>query len=369
MAAVTHLADVLGRHVQAGTMPGAVATVGRDLDPVAVGSMSLDGPPMPVDAIVRIQSMTKLVTAVAALRLVEEGVLDLDDPVQRWLPELADRVVLRHPAADLDDTCPAARPITLRHLLTCTSGYGQTFTDSPLRRAIAASGLEGSGEPVALAADDWLHALAALPLAADPGDGWRYHDSYGLLGILLGRLTGASTSETLAATVLDPVGMVDTGFAVPERDLHRLPAAYRHTAAGLAEIEPAGAGFYAVAPPFDVSHAELVSTAADYVALLRALLEGRLVAPEHLAALRTDQVPAHAKRPDDFFPDFWTGTGWGWGVAVETEGSHRGRFGWSGGLGTDFFVDEDGTIGVLLTQVEMGERVFPLLRDVQAVAD
>lgn len=361
------LRDLLDRHVSDGTMPGAVATVGRRLDAVAVGSMAVGGPPMPVDAIVRIQSMTKAITTVAALRLVEDGALAVDDPVERWLPELADRVVLARPTAALDDTRPARRPITVRHLLTNTSGYGSSFADSPIREAMAASGLEASGDPVGLPADEWLAALTALPLTFDPGDGWRYHESFGLLGILLGRLTGASTAEVVAATVLDPVGMGDTGFAVPEADLHRLPAAYRHTDEGLVETEPAGGGFYAGRPPFDVSHAELVSTAADYVAFAQALVGGRLVSPEHLAALRTDQVPPHAKRPDDFFPGFWESTGWGWGVAAVTEGVHRGRFGWSGGLGTDFYVDEDGTIGVLLTQVEMGERVFPLIREFQTV--
>jgi CubicO group peptidase (beta-lactamase class C family) len=116
------LRRLLVRHVDAGTMPGAVATIGADLAPVVVGVAGLDGTPLRADAIFRIQSMTKTITAVAALQLVEKGQIGLDDSVEPWLPELADRRVLRHPSADLDDTLPADRGITLRDLLTNQPG-------------------------------------------------------------------------------------------------------------------------------------------------------------------------------------------------------------------------------------------------------
>ena len=154
---------------------------------------------------------------------------------------------------------------------------------------------------------------------------------------------------------------------------HRLPAAYRLEEDGLVETEPAGGGFYAGPPPFDVSHAELVSTAADYLRFLRLLVGGgevdgiRLLSAEHAALMTTDQVPAAAKSPDSFFPGFWDGTGWGFGVGVQVSGPRSGRYGWSGGQGTDFFVDPDGTVGVLLTQVELGERVWPLVAEFQEV--
>lgn len=361
------LREILTRHVGAGTMPGAVGTFGAQCEPVAVGLASPGGMPMRPDAIFRIQSMTKAITAVAALRLVHDGVIALDDPVAAWLPELAEPRVLVRPDAPLEQARPARRPITVRHLLTNQSGYGIMTTASPLQRAMIGAGVAATAEPVGLGAQDWLDALAALPLAFEPGEGWRYHHSFALLGILLGRVTGQSTHDVLAATVFTPVGMPDTAFTVPLGQRHRLPAAFRHGADGLEQAEPAGAGFYVAPAPFDVSHSELVSTIADYHAFLRALLDGRLIGPDLRDELRRDQVQGAAKKPDSFFPGFWETTGWGYGVSVTTGGPRRGRIGWSGGLGTDFFVEPDGTICIVMAQVEMGERMVALLLELQAM--
>ncbi|MET0520841.1 MAG: serine hydrolase domain-containing protein, partial [Jiangellaceae bacterium] len=191
------LQDLLERHVASGTVPGVVASLGTaELEIVAAGAMSVCGAPMRADAIMRMQSMTKAVTTVAALRLVEAGRLRLDEPVERWLPELADRQVLKRPTADLADTSPAVRAITLRHLLTNTSGYGMVLTECPLQRAMADSEIEV--DPVTFGADEWLARLAALPLAFQPGEGWRYHHSFGILGILIARVAGRPLQDYLA---------------------------------------------------------------------------------------------------------------------------------------------------------------------------
>ena len=371
---VSQLEGFLLRHIEAGTVPGAVALRGgRDPEVVAAGVASIDGDPMRDDAIMRIQSMTKAITSVATLRLVEASGLELDQSLEAWLPELADRRVLTSPAAPLDDTVPAHRPITLRHLLTMGSGYGMEFGDSPLHKAMALNGTEAGPDPVTLGADEWLARLAELPLAFQPGEGWRYHHSFAVLGILIARLTGRSLGEHLAEDLFHPLGMPDTALWVPQEKLDRLPAAYRHGEGGLVEMEPARGGFYAGPPPFDVSHAELVSTAHDYHRFLRMLVErgrveGNLVISEdHLRQITSDQVPADNKTPDSFFPGFWDGTGWGFGVGVETRGPRRGRFGWSGGQGTNFYVDPDGTVGILLTQVEMGEHMTGMVDEFQAL--
>ncbi|KNX38969.1 serine hydrolase domain-containing protein [Luteipulveratus halotolerans] len=369
------LQELLTRHVTAGTVVGAAGLfgTGADVEVVTAGSMSLDGPPMRDDAVLRIESMTKAVTAVAALRLVEGGALSLDQSVVAWLPELADRQVLRTPTAPLDDTAPARREITLHQLLTCTSGYGVAVEPSPLQDAMEANGTAAGPEPPSMGADEWLARLASLPLAFEPGEGWRYHHSFGLLGILIARVVGRPLHDHLTDDVLGPLGMADTGFWVPESAADRLPAAYRNTDRGLVEIEPAAGGFYAGPPPYDVSHAELVSTTRDYHRFLRVLVEdgqhdGRsFVSSEHVRLMTSDQVPTRCKTPDSFFPGFWDGMGWGYGVVVHTEGPHRGRFGWSGGLGTDFFVDPDGTIALLMPQVEMGPALFPVLEEFQAL--
>jgi CubicO group peptidase (beta-lactamase class C family) len=370
----TALRELLIRHVEAGTIPGGVALLGAGNAEVATaGVASIGGGPMGEDAIMRIQSMTKAITSVAALRLVEAGCLDLDQSLVDWLPEVADRQVLRDPAAELDDTVPARRAITLRHLLTNTSGYGMVFQASPLQQAMAANGTEAGPEPPAMGADEWLRRLTELPLAFQPGEGWRYHHSFSVLGILISRVTGRPLGKHLAEDVFGPLGMTDTALWVAEGKLDRLPAAYRHGDGGFVEIEPAGSGFYAGPPSVDVSHGELVSTAADYHRFTQMLAEGGrvngqpMISPDHLQQMTTDQVPAACKTADSFFPGFWDGTGWGFGVAVQTEGPQRGRIGWSGGLGTDFFVDPDGAVGILLTQVEMGEDMWPLVEQFQSL--
>ena len=372
VAAVSEdLQRLLDRQVANGAAPGIVAVIGtgEEAEVITAGVASVGGPSMPADAIMRIQSMTKVITAVATLRLIESGDLSLDQPVEEWLPELAHRRVLVSPAAALADTVPAGHPITVRHLLTNTSGYGMVLADSPLQKAMAANGTEAGPEPVALGAGEWLRRLGELPLAFQPGEGWRYHHSFAVLGILIARVAGRPLEDHLASEIFRPLGMIDTGLWVPSAKAGRLPAAYRHEPDGLVEVQPAAGGFYAGPPPFDIDHGELVSTAQDFYRFARALAGGtQLVSAEHRLLLSSDQVPERCKSPDSFFPGFWEGTGWGFGVGVQVDGRHRGRYGWSGGLGTNFFVDPDGTIGVLLTQVEAGSRLAPLIGEFQELS-
>jgi CubicO group peptidase (beta-lactamase class C family) len=233
------LRELLVRHVDAGTIPGGVALLGAgNVEVVAAGVASIGGGPMGDDAIMRIQSMTKAITSVAALRLVEAGRLGLDQSLVDWLPELADRRVLRGPAADLGDTVPARRDITLRHLLTNTCGYGMVIQASPLQQAMAANGTEAGPEPPAMGAEDWLRRLTELPLAFQPGEGWRYHHSFGVLGILISRVTGRPLGNHLAEDLFGPLAMTDTALWVAKSKLDRLPAAYRHGEKGLVRRQP-----------------------------------------------------------------------------------------------------------------------------------
>lgn len=381
------LTEVLQRHVDGGTIAGAVAILSRpggdglrEREVVAVGEQALGGPPMRPDAMMQVQSMTKAVTAAATLRLVEQGRLGLDDPVAQWLPELAEPRVLARHDGPLSDTVEAVRPITVRHLLTCASGVGMVDPGSPLGEAMARTGTEAGAEPVALGADDWLAALAALPLVGQPGEVWRYHHSFAVLGVLLSRLVGRPLGEHLAEDVLGPLGLGDTAFWVPEDQLDRLPAAYRLEGGALAETMPLHGGFYAGPPPFDVSHAELVSTAADYTTFAEMLADGgrvaaggaggeRFLSAESVALMTSDQVAPALKTPESFpYGPFWEGMGWGFGVGVQTGAGHTGRFGWSGGQGSDFWVDPGGTVCVLLTQTEMGAEVMGLFGEVQGLA-
>ncbi|MDZ4046722.1 MAG: serine hydrolase domain-containing protein, partial [Rhodoglobus sp.] len=213
----TSLLEILDEHVARGTAPGIIGVLGApdgSTEIVTAGDL-------PADAIVRIQSMTKPILAVAALRLVQGGRLRLDDPVERWLPELADRRVLRTPDAPIDDVRPATTPITLRHLLTNTSGYGVQVVPSPLAMAMIGNRTAAGQEPVAMGAPEWIDALAALPLAFEPGSGWRYHHSFGILGVLLSRVVDGSLEEHLRRDLFEPLGMVDTGYTVPLEQAHR----------------------------------------------------------------------------------------------------------------------------------------------------
>lgn len=369
---MSELQETLDRHIDTGAAPGLLAAVGYadgHVESATAGDVDLD-------AIVRIQSMTKAVTSVAALRLVEQGRLDLDDPVEGWLPEMADRRVLATPTSSLGDTVASRTPMTVRHLMTNMSGYGMALEPSPLQDAMRDTKTEAGPEPVALSADEWVAALGDLPLTFEPGTGWRYHHSFGLLGVVLSRLVGRPLGEHLKDDLFGPLGMHDTGYAVPSAEAHRLPAAYRRNEGGdLEQVEPSGAGFYVEPAPFDVSHAELVSTLADYTVFVRMLAAGgvhdsqQVIDPELLRQMTSDQVPAAAKTPESFFPGFWGGRGWGFGVAVETSGAREGRYGWSGGLGTDFFIGPDGAFGVVLAQVEMDAQILQVFADVQGLVD
>ncbi len=375
------LEGFLHRLVREGTVPGAVLVGSRagesweDSSVVCAGSMAVDGPPMRPDAIMRIQSMTKPLTAAAALIAVQEGALALDDPVHRWLPELAHRSVLRAYDAELDDVVPAARDITVRDLLVNGCGYGMEMTDSPLARRMV--GLEVSAspdQPVSVGADAWLRRLATLPLAHQPGEGFRYHHGFSVLGILLQRMSGVGLQEYLQRVLLTPLGMEDTSLWVPPEKASRLPAAFRRVEGTLQETEPIGGGFYVGEPPFDTAHGELVSTARDYLRFARMLAEGGrheghpILDAALVAEMTLDQVAPQAKTPESMVPGFWDTTGWGYGISVVTAGEHQGRLGWTGGQGTTFFIDPDGTIVIFLSQVEPDERMWAVFQEVHGLA-
>lgn len=364
--------EIIDQAVRNGYVPGVAVLVDRagEISRYTAGSWSPGGPPLDLDAIVRIQSMTKPMTAAATLRLVEAGRLRLDDPVETWLPELADRRVLRHPQAAIEDVVPAVRPIQVRDLLVNASGYGIDITEStPWGRAMKAAGVDAGPSPVTLDAQDWLDRLAGLPLVHQPGHGFRYHHSFAVLGILLSRLTGMRLQDHLAADLFGPLGMTDTGFWAPDGSVPRLPPAYRLVDGKLQLTEPAAGGIWAGEPAIDVSHNELLSTLDDvhrFAAMLRA--DGRLpdgtrwLSSETIAEMTRDQLLPEAKTPDSFFPGFWEAMGWGYGLGVQTAGAHPGRYGWSGGQATDFFVDPvDGTIGIVFIQVDLCLEVWSVL--------
>ncbi|WP_252438658.1 serine hydrolase domain-containing protein [Pseudonocardia humida] len=369
---LSRLHDVLARHVERGAAPGLVSVVARggETRVDAIGAMAVDGPSMPEDAIFRISSMTKPVVAVAALLLVEECVLRLDDPVDRFLPELADRRVVRRIDGPVEDTVPARRPITLRDLLTFRMGTGVHLGPCPVADAAAPLELFVGPPRPALPPepDEWMRRFATLPLMAQPGERWLYNTGSDVLGVLIARASGSALPDVLRERIFEPLGMVDTGFAVPPAAADRLVGAYTpDPATGALHPYPAAAQWL-TAPAFPSGVGGLVSTAADYLAFARMLHRGGapVLSRPSVRAMTTDQLTPEQKAPGGLFADDFDGRGWGFGVSVvtrhDTPAAPVGQYGWDGGLGTVWRNDPaEDMITVLLTNVAWTSPRPPVL--------
>ena len=369
---------VLARHVESGRIPGLVALVSRggQTHVEAVGTMRHDGgAPMRGDTIFRMASTSKPVTMAAAMVLLDECRLRLDDLVEPWLPELADRQVLKRIDGPLDDTVPARRPITVRDLLTSTFGLGVDLTSlgTPIMDAIFERGVFCQKAEPAPEPDEWMRRLGTLPLMHQPGDRWQYQISNDVLGVLVARVTGQSFEAFLRERVLDPLGMRDTGFHVPAGKIDRLPPCYvpdPQTGEFTVWDEAAG-GIYSRTPAFQSGGGGLVSTVDDYHAYFRMLLDGGTLGGERILSrsavelmttncLTPEQNAArNAMARDNVHISFGQGQhgGWGFGMAVRTyRGDYApiGQFGWDGGTGTTTYADPHNQLtGTLLTQVGM----------------
>jgi CubicO group peptidase (beta-lactamase class C family) len=249
-ARLGRMAEVLRGSVERGEVAGIVALVSRRdaLHVETIGVQDLESPaPMRRDTIFRIASMTKAVTAVATMILVEEARLRLDDPVDRWLPELTDRRVLRAMDSRVDDTVPAKRAITLRDLLTLRWGLGAIMARPgtfPIQQAIREVGLAPGPDPIAFDADEYMRRLGSLPLLHQPGEGWFYHTGYDVLAVLIARVAGMRFEDFLAERIFAPLGMADTGFHVPAAKLSRLATCYRTEAGQLKVYDTAAGGLW-----------------------------------------------------------------------------------------------------------------------------
>lgn len=375
-AGLEALHAVAEQHVGDDLVPGVVALVarGEHVHVETLGRLDIGGRPVARDSLFRIASTTKPITAMATLTLVDEGLLELDEPVDRLLPELANRRVLVRMDGPLEDTVPAHRPIIVRDLLTFTLGFGmvaEMFMEADPWPVIAASqalNLRTIGPPAPGAQPDpdaWIAAFGTLPLMAQPGERWMYNTGAHVLGVLCARAAGHPFPEVLASRIFEPLGMRDTSFWTDDTD--RLATSYRPTPEGLALNDPPD-GRWSRPPAFPDGAAGLLSTVDDLLAMGRMLLaEGRPVLSEESAlAMRTDQLTPDQKAQGGLGPDFFRNLSWSFGQAVHADGS----FGWDGGLGTTWRVDpRHDLIMVVLTQ-RMWERADPpqVHRDIQAAA-
>jgi CubicO group peptidase (beta-lactamase class C family) len=347
--------SMLQADVERGRLPGFAAAVRYrgDVEVHTGGCLELTGTaPVRPDSLFRLASVSKPFSGVLALSLAEDGVLDLDDPVARWLPELAEPRVLADPAGPLEDTVPADRPITVRHLLTSTPGFGGLWDDSPLDRAVYAAGIGPGPLPPQLTADEYLARLAALPLAAQPGARWLYHLSTEVLSVLLARAAGQPLHDLLRIRVTGPLGLRDTGFWAA--DPARLGAAYLEDGAGFQLLDPAD-GVASRPPRFEGLAGGLVSSAPDVLAFSCALADGggSLLSRDSVTQLTTGALTADQRAAAGEL--LGTGRSWGFQVSVQVEPAapweQPGRWGWDGGTGTSAYCDPDRElVAVLLTQ-------------------
>ena len=354
---------VLDKYIAAGEIPGAVSLIYRHGE---IAHLSTRGyqdiesrKPMQRDTIFGLASMTKPITAVATMILVEEGKVRLDEPVDRWLPELADRQVLDDPNGPLDKVHDSPRAITVRDLLKYTMGIGASFysgiaQDAPIAKALA--GQYGRGE---IAPDEYMEQLGAVPLMYDPGEHFVYNTASDVSGVLVARASGMGFDEFLESRIFEPLGMTDTGFWVPPAKRARLATSYRGQSGTLV---PAGNDTrYSKPPTFPSGAAGLVSTVDDYLAFARMLLNNgevdgvRILSRKSVELMTTDQLTKDpAKR---LLLATWRGTGFGLGFAVQTErldlGPSVGSFWWDGASGVAWKVDPQEDL-IFLNMIQSG---------------
>ena len=370
--------EVASGHVGPDAVPGLVAVVarGEQVHLTTAGSLSIGGPPIRRDSLFRIASTTKPITGAAALALVGEGRLGLDDPVERWLPELARPRVLRRIDGPLDDVVPADGPITVRHLLTFTMGFGMIvdmFMAAEPWPIVAAAGerhLATFGPPAPDEQPDpdtWMAALGSLPLMAQPGERWMYNTSASVLGVLLARVAAMPLPEVLRTRVFEPLGMSDTAFWASDTD--RLATAYVPTPDGLT-VWDRPEGQWSRPPAFGDAAAGLVSTADDLVAFGRMLLGGGgpVLPAELVAQMTSDQLTPEQKARDT--KGFLEGRSWSLCQSVVVDGPHAGAYGWDGGLGTSWLVDPalDLVVVVLTQRLFEAAQAPAVHNDLQAAA-
>jgi CubicO group peptidase (beta-lactamase class C family) len=339
--------------------------VGRDLvDVNCVGWADKEAQSsLRADHIFRVFSNTKLITSCAALLLFEDGRFQLDDPIEKFIPQLANRRVLRAGATSLDDTEPAKRSITIRHLLSHSSGLSYGLLD-PGTAMFKAYNERKVLDPATTLAQ-MVDVLADLPLVYHPGASWEYSIGIDVIARLVEMLSGQAFDQFIQSRILGPLGMIDTGFVVPEKSRSRLVAYY----AGADTLDPMKPGLtptddspypgaYLRAVPRLNGGAGLVSTLPDMVALIRSLLRGgpMLLKPDTIALMFTNQLPEGVWMRFPMIgelPD--RGYGLAGGMIVEPSpldhSDARGELYWGGMAGTQWWISPKANVaGVMMTQ-------------------
>jgi CubicO group peptidase (beta-lactamase class C family) len=380
----SNVARLANDYVSARKVANIVASLGWNQaapEVIAAGTLAFgDSTPADVDSLYRVYSMTKPVTGMATMILIDEGKLGLDQPLADILPAFADMKVQKTYDGSITDLEPAKRPITIRNLLTHTAGFGYSIIQKgAIKTAYEEAGLIpgqvtklpiaamfGRGTAVrSLAA--FADGLAKMPLIAQPGTRWSYSVALDLMGRVIEVASGQPFDAFLKERIFDPAGMTSTFFQVPSSELGRLTTNYGVMDGHLLPIDPPGQSIYADPPPFPMGGAGLVSSARDYDRFLRMLLgygkiDGKRVMSELAVRVGTSNLLPEGV---DTTGTFAEGGGFGAGGRVGT-GATAGAYGWGGAAGTVAFVDfKHGLRATLMTQY-MSLTPYPLTDEFNA---
>ena len=369
----------LESYVSSGKLPGLLATIGRAAgmpDVVAVGTQGLgETTPVNIDTLWRIYSMTKPITGIAAMILVDEGKMKLDQPIADFLPEFANMTVLTNPEKNLD-AVPAKTQITVRHLLTHTAGLGYSIvTKGPLLQAYLDNGITPGivsrfpipGQPTSAPTPDlktFSERLAKLPLIAEPGTKWSYSISLDLLGRVIEVASGMDFEAFLKTRIFEPLKMNSSYFQVPQSETKRFVSNYAPINGVLFPIDPASTSIYLNKPAFAFGGAGMVTSARDYDRFLNMLanygeLDGVRVMSTAAAKLAMSDLLPSGVSTDGTFT---AGAGFGAGGRVG-KGANDGVFGWGGAAGTVAFVDPRSKLRAICMAQYMPSNVYPIHSD------
>jgi CubicO group peptidase (beta-lactamase class C family) len=363
-------------YVSSGKLPGVLATIGRASglpDVIAVGTQGLgEKTPVNIDTLWRVYSMTKPITGMAAMILVGEGKMKLDQPISEFLPEFANMTVLTDPEKSMD-AVPAKNQITVRHLLTHTAGLGYSIiTKGPLLQAYLDNGITPGivsrfpipGQPTSTPTPDlktFSERLAKLPLIAEPGTKWSYSISLDLLGRVIEVASGMDFEAFLKTRIFEPLKMNSSYFQVPKSETPRLVSNYAPVNGVLFPIDPAATSIYLDKPAFAFGGAGVVCSARDYDRFLNMLanygeLDGvRIMSPKTAALAMSDLLPPAVSTDGAFL----SGAGFGAGGRVG-KGANEGVYGWGGAAGTVAFVDPKRKLRAVCMAQYMPSNAYPL---------
>lgn len=370
------LERVMSEYVAAGRLPGVVYTVARNGELAHTGTAG----DVKRDAIFRIYSMTKPITAVAVLMLFEEGRFLLGDPIARYLPEFAEARVL---LADGTQR-PAAGPITILQLLTHTAGLSYNGIEPGLPALYTEADL-WSAPSLA----EFSRRVAALPLEFDPGSAWRYSVANDVLGRLVEVLAGQPFDQYVAANITGPLGMGDTRFCVADEDVARFQDLYQRVGDGIELIESAEDSEFRDCDRVPFGGGGMVSTASDYLRFTQMLLNGgnlgqaRLLSPKTVDLMMRDHLPAEwgnsrldeawVGRTENRNGSLELGLGHGLGAYVVTDVARNavpgsaGTYAWGGAASTYFFIDPAEQLSAVFMTQLMPSDSYPLRAQFRAL--